>query len=58
MDHYRNIDNVYHLIISSSLMTIVIMMMMIRRKREAGEEPTETKLVERLQDMYLVSTPS
>merc|ERR1711971_742019 len=25
----------------------------VRRKREAGEEPTETKLVERLQDMYL-----
>merc|ERR1712210_165562 len=24
-----------------------------RRKREAGEEPVETKLVERLQDMYL-----
>merc|ERR1711934_936852 len=25
----------------------------VRRKREAGEEPVETKLVERLQDMYL-----
>merc|ERR1712038_163619 len=25
----------------------------VRRKREAGEEPTEPKLVERLQDMYL-----
>jgi len=25
----------------------------VRRKREAGEEPAETKLVERLQDMYL-----
>ena len=29
-------------------------MMTLRRKREAGEEPTEPKLVERLQDMYLV----
>ena len=29
-------------------------MMILRRKREAGEEPTEPKLVERLQDMYLV----
>ena len=28
--------------------------MTLRRKREAGEEPTEPKLVERLQDMYLV----
>merc|ERR550534_1936128 len=26
----------------------------VRRKREAGEEQTEPKLVERLQDMYLV----
>ena len=29
-------------------------MLTLRRKREAGEEPTEPKLVERLQDMYLV----